>query len=177
MLPQAYGDIRDPVAKKRLARVGNTCAVVRFEIAQLTAPQFSAPRGVADRRQNALIEITIVDSMTAPAAAAAILILFDSAAFAAVVSPIASEIETMTGSAETRVLGREIRNVFVIVLVTGPTGHVVVVVARIVAVVCMGVIDRRPALRGMTAITLCNGYEMIESSLRRIADRRNAVMT
>ena len=92
MLPQAHGDIRDPVAKKRLARVGNAYAVVRFEIARLTAPQFSAPRGVADRRQNALIEKTIVDSMTAPPAAAAILILFDSTAFAAVVSPIASEI-------------------------------------------------------------------------------------
>ena len=117
--------------------------------------------GRRDRAEPATLEILIADSMTASTAAAAILVLFDGTVFSANVFPFPSEIIRMTGSAEGRVLGPGIRNVFVIVFVTRPTAHVATVVARIAAVIWMRVIDRRPALRGMTGVTFRYGNKMI----------------
>ncbi len=54
------------------------------------------------------IKIIITDSMTSPTTVAAILVLFDSTAFAAIVIPFPFEIIRMTGRAEGRVSGRGI---------------------------------------------------------------------
>ena len=104
--------------------------------------------------------------MTAVTAAAAILVLFDSAVFSANVFILPSEIILVTGSAEGRVLGRGIRNIFVIVVVTRETAYVAIVVARIVTIIWMRVIDRRPALRGMTGVTFRYGNKVIIFTLR-----------
>jgi hypothetical protein len=114
--------------------------------------------------------------MTAVAAIAAILILRDRTVFSAKVFIFSSEIIAMASGAVGRVLGPAKRNVFVIVVVAGATAQVSAVVTRVVTVIGVREIDRRPALRGMTIITFRHGNKMIKWTLRFTANRRIAVM-
>ena len=93
--------------------------------------------------------------MASPAAAAAILVLFDCTATSAIVIPCPLEITLMAGSAEGRVLGRGIWNDSRHgIAVAAATPWIPSVVARIVPGSVMAEAGGRPAAGGMTYFTL-----------------------
>lgn len=110
------------------------------------------------------------------AAAAAVLVLFDRAVFAADVIPLSLEIIRMAGSAIGCELAEPIRYVLIIVVMTGATVHIAVVITRIVAACRMGEVDRRPAPGGVTIVTLGNRSEVIVQPLGFAVDGSHAIV-
>ena len=96
--------------------------------------------------------------MTAPTAAAAIFVLFDSAVFSANVIAFALEITLMTAGAERCVSGRGIdKRAVHAATVAAAAPRVVPVVARIVPLGVMAEAGRRPARGEMTRVALDGG--------------------
>lgn len=93
--------------------------------------------------------------MTAPAPAAAILVLFDSAVAAAVVITFPPEITLMTGSAERCVLWRRIHKWRCDgTAVTTATPRVVSMITGVISRRTMSEVDRCPTGCGMTSVAL-----------------------
>ncbi|MAF84190.1 MAG: hypothetical protein CL797_08820 [Chromatiales bacterium] len=93
--------------------------------------------------------------MAAGTAAAAILVLSDSAVFPADMFAFAFEITLVTGRAERRVLRRGVHKRAVdAIAVTAAAAGIVSVVARVIPLRIMAEEGRRPAHRDMTLVAL-----------------------
>lgn len=110
--------------------------------------------------------------MTALAAAAAILVLFDGAASSSVVSALAFEITLMTAGAEWGVLGRGIRKCGIhATAVAAAASWIDSVVSRIVALRVVAEAGRRPARCDMTHVALYGRGQVIRRLEGRSAAR------
>lgn len=114
--------------------------------------------------------------MAAPAAVAAVFILFNRAIFTAYVIPFPFEIIDMAGCAIRRVLIPAIVYSLVVISVTRSTAEISTVISWIVADCRVGVIDRRPTLSRVAVDTLRVSDEGVVATLRLTADRNHTIM-
>ena len=114
--------------------------------------------------------------MAAPAAVAAVFILFNRAIFTAYVIPFPFEIIDMAGCAIRRVLIPAIVYGLVVIAVTRSTAEVSTVISWIFTGCRVGVIDSRPTLSRVAVDTLRVSDEVVVATLRLAADRNHTIM-